>query len=145
VALAQDALPPAANAGTLTCTLMPAENLPEKIPDGATALSCSFEAISGPGGDFDGIIKRIGTDQESDAKIVLVWSVLAPKPDVKLKDLEGQYIGSLEQSPPVEGVSPGLRGGANDAIELRPLNAAPDSTNPAAISVLELALKSTKA
>lgn len=145
VALAQDALPPAANAGTLTCTLMPAGELPDKIPEDATALSCSFDAITGPGGNFHGIIKRIGTDEESDAKIVLVWSVLAPKPDVELKDLEGQYMGTLEQSPPVDGATPGLRGGANDTIELRPLTEPPDAASSAAISVLELALQSTKA
>lgn len=143
--LAQDALPPAANAGTLTCTLQPAEDLPKKIPEDATALSCNFDAITGPGGDFHGLIKRIGTDQETKAKVVLVWSVLAPKPDVELKDLEGRYIGSVEPSPPVEGVTPGLRGGANDTIELRPLTQPPDAANSAAISILELALKSTKA
>jgi len=146
--MAQDALPPPANAGTLTCTLTPVNEAPQQsLPKDETALSCSFEAITGPGGSFAGIIKRLSTDEKKETKVVLMWTVLAPKPDVQLKDLEGKYMGSLEQSPPVGGATPGLRGGHNDTIELRPLNATPEPKGPSSssISVLQLALQSTKA
>lgn len=138
-------LSPPANAGTLICTPMPAHEMPEKIPDDVTALSCSFDAISGPGGVFAGTIKRAGTKSEDDENVVLVWSVLAPTPDVQLEDLEGQYVGALESSPNVEGTTSGLRGGAKDAIELRPIHPTREATNSSTIAVLELALRSARA
>lgn len=142
-----DTPPPPANAGRLTCTIPADLEAQRKLPEGATALSCEYEALSGPGARFEGVIKRIGVgaDNDVETKLVLSWSVLAPTPNVDLKDLEGQYMGTLNSAPrSPEGTAAGLRGGANDMIELRPENDPESSSSAATISVLQLALHSTK-
>lgn len=141
-----DTPPPPANAGTLTCSIPADAEAQAKLPEGATALSCEYEALSGPGARFDGIIKRISSDKEVEPKVILSWAVLAPTPDVELKDLEGQYMGTLNStSSSPDGTVAGLRGGANDTIELRPVSEPLSPSSDAAISVLQLALHSTKA
>ncbi len=138
--------PPAAiaNAGTLTCTLAPSNDDPIIATD--AELSCRFDSISGQDAEFTGVVKRLGADEERDAKIVMVWSVLAPKTGIDSKQLEGRYLGSLggRQGPELPD-NTGLIGGADNSIELKPLTDEPDVTDSWGISVLELKIAAVRA
>ena len=73
------------NAGTLTCSLSPSQVEP---PEPATAgVSCTFKPVIGVNARFDGVIKRFGVTDERDAKIVLVWSVVAPDAKIPAENL----------------------------------------------------------
>lgn len=132
---------PIANLGTLACTVDPATEEPFGVE---RELSCTFEPIAGPKVDLVGVVKRLGADVGGQAKIVLVWSVLGPKLDTPLKQLEGRYLGTLA-SERGETDAAGLLGGANANIRLKPLTLDPQLGTNAALSVLELELAAMKA
>lgn len=141
---AEPAKPANANAGTLTCTLAPSDADPRLTAN--SELSCHFDAIAGTDADFKGVVKRLGTDEERDAKIVLVWSVLAPTTDVGMEALEGRYIGSLEgQGSELLPDNTGLIGGRDNNIHLKPLTRNPDVPGGWGVSVLELQRAAIKA
>lgn len=134
-----------ANAGTLTCTVSPSQ-LQSHMAAKAT-LSCRFDAIAGPRAKITGVVKRFGVREERNTKLVLVWSVVAPKTDVAIDDLAGKYKGSV-QGGPVSSASPtrgGLTGGRNKEIELRPLTSDPNVPDGWGLSILELELSAVKA
>ncbi len=141
----------AANAGTLTCSLSPSQVDP---PEPATAnVSCTFKPVLGVDARFDGVVKRFGVTDERDAKIVLVWSVVAPEAKIGAENLEGEYVGSITK--PGDVTSPGspgppdpldpldrpettLIGGKDNAVQLRPLTPDPNISTGSGVSVLEL-------
>ena len=134
-----------ANAGTLTCTVSPSD-LQSDIAAKAT-LSCRFDAIAGPSAKLTGVVKRFGVHTERITKLVLVWSVVAPKTDVPIDDLAGKYMGSVEGRPlsSSTAVPRGLMGGRHQKIELRPLTRNPDMPDGWGLSILELELSAVKA
>jgi hypothetical protein len=126
--------------GTLSCTLDPADVRPFGVE---RDLSCSFDPVVGANADFVGTVKRLGADVADQGKIVLVWSVLAPRQDTALSQLEGRYVGDLDAE---RGMGAhGLVGGSKSQIELKPLTIDPQLGSNAALSVLELELKAMKA
>jgi hypothetical protein len=133
---------PIANAGTLTCALSPAEKSRSENAS-LTSVSCRFNALVGPGADFEGQLSRKPVTSERDAKVVLVWSVVAPQPDVALEDLEGQYVGQIAR-PGRDATAGGLRGGRDGSIALRPFNPDPAVIPPAGIAKLSLKLVEMK-
>jgi hypothetical protein len=133
VAVAQ----PVANMGTLTCAASPAE---KELLGPNRKLSCTFEPLTGAKASFIGTITRAKAKSTSDAKIILVWSVLGPKVNTSVKQLEGSYHGVVGSE------ANGLVGGAAGGIALKPVT--PDELGlgeTAALSVLELQLAAMKA
>jgi hypothetical protein len=143
-AVAQGQKAPIANAGTLTCLVAP-----EDAASKQQNLSCTLERNVGPPAQFSGTVKTFGTAAPKDGKIVLIWSVLAPKSDIEVADLSGRYVGAVEggaqsrdRTQPKSG---GLVGGANGAIRLVPLKAGPSDATNIAGSILDLELSTMKA
>ena len=129
------------NVGTLTCTMGPGE--PDKSGE-PRDLSCLFQPIAGPQVSYTGIIKKVGDPSPTADQLVLVWMVLAA--DVAALSLEGEYVGTVESSDdPSENPKIGLLGGANSAIELKPLTRLPRDGGEMIPIVLELDLKSIAA
>jgi hypothetical protein len=131
---------PVTNLGTLTCAVDPAT---EQSFGVERELSCTFEPLVGPKVDLVGVVKRLGAEVGGQEKIVLVWSVLGPKLDTPLKQLEGRYLGTLDAER--DDAEAGLLGGANANIRLKPLTLDPALGANAALSVLELELAAMKA
>lgn len=137
-----------ANAGTLTCVVSAAS------ANGASRdLSCELVRAAGPNAQFSGLVKNFGAVAPKGTKIVLVWSVLAPKADVDAADLAGRYVGSAYQTSrsPVEtkdqtsSKTGGLVGGSDQSIRLVPLSVGPTLGTNVAASILDLELTSMKA
>ena len=124
-----------ANLGTLTCTT--SEAAPKAAVD--AKLSCRFQSLTGQNGSFDGSIKRKGTADMPPGKRVLVWGVLALKPDLEPRALAGTYAGETG------GQTAGrLRGGLNNNIILEPVTVTSQVGDNPVPSVLELRLDSVK-
>lgn len=115
---------PGVQVGTLTCTVAP-------VPPGAAAakrpMSCKFTPATGmmpslAEAGFSGVMHRTAGPPLVDAQLVLIWRVVAPRPKIDLKDLEGRYLSSLGQGDVVgeNGATTALRQRGRDAIELRP-------------------------
>lgn len=134
--------------GTLTCTSMPSGA--EKRSSGAidtASLNCAFKAAaSGHEERYSGTISEADARIDLDAKVVLVWSVLAPKDDARFEPglLAQKYvIGSKGASVPSR--APGvLVGQTHKEIMLQQV-----TTDPAAgdthIASLTLQLRMTPA
>ncbi len=135
-----EAVEPLANMGTLTCVASPGETEPLG-PE--RQLSCTFEPLTGAKAQMTGTVKRIGAQTPSDAKIVLAWTVMAPKIDTPVNQLEGRYVGAVGEGRGAN--STGLVGGAGGHITLRPLTLDPNIGENAALAVLELQLAAMKA
>jgi hypothetical protein len=137
-----------ANAGTLTCVLSAAS-----ANGTSRSLSCTFVRATGPNAQFSGHVKSFGAVAPEGAKIVLVWSVLAPKADVDVGDLAGRYVGSVYQSPQstadakdqTRSKAGGLIGGSEQSIRLVPMSVGPNLGTNVAASILDLELTSMKA
>lgn len=128
--------PALSNAGTLTCTT--SETAPEATAD--AKLSCRFQAVSGRDGGFTGTIARKGPADLPPGKRVLVWSVLAAKPDVELRALAGKYVGETG------GQTAGrLKGGEGNSIVLEPVTITSQVGDTPVPSVLELRLEPVRA
>ena len=128
---AASAQPPRlANVGTLTCTT---QETPPRSAAGEI-LSCSFKGESGVDANFTGTITRKGAADFPAGKHVLVWSVLAAKPNVKAETVSGVYRGRTGSEASGQLVS------QNAEIVLAPLTAPPD----AAPTVLEIRLEPAK-
>lgn len=128
----------AANLGTLICTVSPGTS--EPLGD-ERKLSCNFEPVSGVKASFSGIVKRMGAVAPGQRKIVLAWSVVGPA-DASAEQLEGRYVGSLEQQ---RATAAGLVGGKNGDIRLQPLAVAPDVGENAAVAIIDLELSGMRA
>ena len=143
-ALAQEQKAPIANAGTLTCLVSP-----EDAASKSQKLSCTLERASGPSAQFSGVVKSFGAAAPEGGKIVLAWSVLAPKSDIEAADLSGRYVGAVDGGSKIEGEarpkSGGLVGGANGSIRLVPLKVGPSIGTNVAASILDLELSTMKA
>jgi hypothetical protein len=131
---------PLANMGTLTCVASPGETEPLG-PE--RQLSCTFEPLIGPKAQLKGIVKQVGAQTAGDAKIVLAWTVLAPKVDTPAKQLEGRYVGAIGEGRGANAT--GLTGGASGSITLRPLTLDPNIGENAALAVVELQLAAMRA
>jgi hypothetical protein len=143
-ALTQEQKAPIANAGTLTCLLTP-----EGAASGSQNLSCTLERASGPTAQFSGMVKSIGDNAPEGGKIVLAWSVMAPRSDIDAADLAGRYVGAIGAGKKPDGeagpISGGLVGGANGSIRLVPLKVGPSVGTNVAASILHLELSTMKA
>lgn len=122
--------------GTLTCTT--SETAPQATAD--AKLSCRFQSLSaGRDGGFDGYIARKGEADLPPGKRVLVWTVLAPNPDVELRALAGKYVGETG------GQTSGRLKGGEGSIVLEPFTITSQVGDKAVPSVLELRLNPVKA
>lgn len=132
---------PVANVGTLTCTLTPSTKQDDKADHNA---SCTFDGLTGRKASFVGTVKRHGEETEtSNARIVLIWSVQAPTPEIPLEAIEGEYVGLV--APKDDTAAPtSLRGGRDDDIELVPLTPEPGALPGATLSVLRLSLSTMR-
>lgn len=134
----------AVNAGTLTCTLAP--SLVDPPEPASASVSCTFKPIIGVDARFEGVIERFGVTDPRDAKIVLVWSVVAPEAKLPIESLEGKYFGSI--ATPADTALPGapespettLIGGMDKSVQLRPLTPDPNVAPGNGVTVLELKL-----
>ncbi len=131
----------AVNAGTLTCTLAP--SLVDPPEPASASVSCTFKPIIGVDARFEGVIERFGVADPRDAKIVLVWSVVAPEAKLPIESLEGKYFGSI--ATPADTALPGapettLIGGMDKSVQLRPLTPDPNVAPGNGVTVLELKL-----
>lgn len=128
----------AANIGTLICTVSPGT----AEPLGAERkLSCNFEPVSGVKASLSGVVKRVGAVAPGQRKIVIAWSVVGPA-GASAEQLEGRYVGSLEQQ---RATAAGLVGGKNGDIRLQPLAVAPDLGENAAVAIVDLELSGMRA
>jgi len=131
---------PVANMGTLTCIATPNE---KDTLGPARKLSCSFEPLVGTKAEFTGVMKQAASDVPSDAKVVLVWAVLAPKVETDVSQLQGHYRG-------VAGAASGdnadmMIGGVDGSIGLKPVTPDPDPGANGGPTLLELELSAMKA
>jgi hypothetical protein len=128
---------PIANIGTLVCVVDPSDKSP---PGDEKRLTCNFDPLTGPKARFVGTVKRSGADDVPDAKLVLAWSVMAPKVGTPAEQLQGRYLGTLD---PQRGTrAPALVGGVDQSIALRPMtdNVDPGSGDNPTVTVIELQL-----
>jgi Protein of unknown function (DUF992) len=133
---ASQAAPKLTRLGTLTCTTGDA---PQR-PAADAKLSCNFEASSGASGNFTGFIARKGRADLPAGKRVLIWSVLAPRADIGIRDLAGEYRGTTG------GRTAGrLVGGSNRSIVLQPVTSTSQVGDQPVPTVLRLRLEPTRA
>lgn len=147
-AVAGQAAEPIANAGTLTCTVAPSQQIPTAAQTEAN-VSCIFSSISGIDAELSGRIVRWAATSERKSVIVRAWSVVSPTPDIAPNELSGRYSGMMPDGKPDQSSSshkPGtLYGAASSGIELRPLNAPdPVAVPDAGLTILELEISSVK-
>jgi len=145
-----DVAAPVANAGTLICTLAPADEAPSGARTEA-AVSCRFNAISGAGFDLQGRIVRLSTGDARKTKVVVAWSVVGPSPDISPTDMSGRYTGTLagDEARRADNDPSAPRGtlfGSNDSgIELHPVDGAGREIVPdAGLTILELEVSAVK-
>lgn len=86
-------------------------------------------------------MKRVGAVDPGQRKVVIAWSVVGPA-GASAEQLEGRYVGSLEQQ---RASAAGLVGGKNGDIRLQPLAVAPDVGENAAVSIIDLELSGMRA
>jgi hypothetical protein len=123
------------NIGTLTCTT--GETAPQAKAD--AKLSCRFQSLTGQDGGFEGYIARKDAADLPPGKRVLVWTVLALKPNIELRALAGTYTGETG------GQTAGrLKGGADNNIALEPFSITSQVGDNPVPSVLELRLDPVK-
>lgn len=135
------------NVGTLTCTLSPSAESASEARTIAKA-SCHFDAITGTDIDLEGTITRVASQAERDAKVVLVWSVVAQSVDVSAKNLTGRFTGVMGGTPTAANrdVPTGtLFATGEKGIQLRPIAGDPASLPDAGLTVLELDIATVKA
>lgn len=125
---------PIANLGTLTCSLDPSG-----AGNDGPGLTCVFEPIAGVQANFVGRAETDAADQAM-AKMVFVWSVVAPSMDTPAQNIEGHYLGLTgEQEGP-----PTLIGGLNNEILLKPTIDRASEDSKVTIRTLELRLDAVK-
>lgn len=121
--------------GTLVCTTIEAGR--RASPQ---ALTCNFDRLTGKDVGLTGKIHLVGPDAVPAGKRVMVWSVLSTLESPSDRSLAGQYV---------EGANGELRGGADQAILLRPNAATQKSTQKSSRdqsrTVVRLTLSATKA
>ena len=128
-------------AGRLTCTV---EGGKELVVGVTRDVSCTYTPASGVSARFQGSIGRFGPDADKTGKRVLVWLVFAP-PGTTTADLEGRYLRTEPPKPQVDpAFSDALIGGIGGQIALQPPTGRDQIPGNAAITVLELNLKTIK-
>lgn len=127
--------------GTLSCTVAPAK---AAAAGSKRQLSCSFQPLNGPRSDYSGYIKRTRGQPLSQAKLVLVWSVLAP-PHKSAHALGGRYLSSLTQaSGPSAGKVGAMFRDGSERVELRSVTQPGGAANNRSV-IIELELDLAKA
>lgn len=105
--------------GTLTCTV---EGGAGFIVGSTKNLVCDFRG-TGVRERYAGTINKFGLDIGATQRTVIVWTVLAPKADVPVGALRGQYAGVSAEATLGAGIGANaLIGGFEDSIALQPLS-----------------------
>lgn len=141
-ASAAPANPTGVVAGRLTCT---AEAKPAGEKLAPRDLSCRLQRVSGRPATYTGLVTRYGRDALARGKLVLTWTVLAPRAHVEPGALAGRYRSTSRStlSPPGSRGGRSLVGGSNGTIILRPL-AGSLAAADRSIRELELTLAATR-
>ena len=127
--------------GTLRCTLGPGAVEAVQEP---RAISCLFKPDNGVAARYDGVLRKVGDPAPTMDKLVLLWAVFASDKSIAVRELEGTYVGTIddETGQPQRPLG-ALTGGPDSNIELRPFTRVPDTDDETPL-VLELELKSTR-
>jgi hypothetical protein len=129
-------------AGELSCIVEPATA--EKVT-GTRDLSCSYKPLTGAASSYTGEVVRMSGPRLTNANLVLIWAVRAPKSDVSPSSLSGRYLAAPEDGAPSAAVKLGsLRRNGVVPIELRALTP-PVAGDAERTLILELNLMSVKA
>lgn len=130
------------NIGTLRCTLDPGTITEAWEPRN---ISCVFKPDEGVAANYEGVVKKLGDPAPTADKLVLLWSVFAQDESVTARQLEGTYVGTIENDTvPARRPLGALVGGPDSMIELHPLTRLPSTGSGEMPLVLELDLKSVR-
>jgi hypothetical protein len=129
-------------AGRLTCTAE-AKSAGRRLAP--RDLTCRLQRVSGRPATYTGIVTGYGRDSLARGKLVLTWTVIAPRAHVRPGDLAGRYRSARRGSVvrPGSRGERGLVGGSNGTIVLKPLAAGAAAADPS-IQELELRLAPTR-
>jgi hypothetical protein len=127
-------------AGTLTCTGGAGVGL---ILGSQKTYQCEFASPNGTrGGEYRGVVTRIGLDLGVTGNAVMVWTVLSATGSVGPRDLAGGYVGaSADVAVGIGGGAKALVGGSGNSIVLQPLSVQGQTGLNLAVGVAELRLE----
>lgn len=135
---------PGVVAGRLTCSVE-AKAVGQK--DAPRDLSCRLQRISGPPATYTGKIRRYGRGQVAGGELVLTWSVIAPRRNVRPESLAGRYRGAVRNRTIRRSARDGrgLVGGSGGMISLKPIATPGLGGTSIGIVELDLTLASARA
>jgi hypothetical protein len=111
------------------------------------AMRCAFKPTeSGAEHVYTGKIRQVGTGQELQGKLVLIWAVMGPA-DTKLTPglIAQTYVSGTAETPAKGAASRGLVGERDKEIVMQPETPQGSADGPPTIMVIELKLESLPA
>jgi uncharacterized protein DUF992 len=133
--------------GTLTCTLAESGEKRSMPQSEERAMRCAFKPTeSGAEHVYTGKIRQVGTGQELQGKLVLIWAVMGPA-DTKLTPglIAQTYVGGTADTPAKGAAAKGLVGERDKEIVMQPETPQGSADGPPTIMVIELKLESLPA